>query len=163
MTDVTLPYPRDEAAHVVKATFERTSSISIYEVEGDGTVIVGVTDGGLTSFGEEVIVAFPEARSGAPDGHPETVVSVTAQARRSYNLSANPWKHKAAFIEELHALKGTPVEELELSGDDRDGTADSRNDAEPADVMRLGAKALLLVLLGLSLVVALLMVVAWAL
>lgn len=120
MTDVTLPYPRKEAVRVVKAAFERTDGVRTYDVEAGGDVIVGTTDGGLTSFGEEVLVALPAAETGG-DAEPETVVSVTAQARRSYNISANPWKHKADFLEELHGLKGTPAAELQLDADRGDG------------------------------------------
>lgn len=158
MTDVTLPYPRTEAAEIVKAAFERMADVDTYEVVENGSVIVGKTGGGLTSFGEEVVVAFPEAKTGSvvedTQEKPQTVVSVSAQAQSTYNLSANPWKHKTDFVSQLHELKGTPINEIEIKkdigGDDETTTSESSSDS--ADAMLLGAKFMLVIFLGLLLI-----------
>jgi hypothetical protein len=160
MTDFTIPYPPHEAAHIVKAAFERMPSVSTYEVERDGEVIVGITDGGLTSFGEEIVVSFPEAHPDDGDADPATVISVMAQPRRAHNLNANPWKHKADFIEELESLKGTPAADLELA-ENLESTSTDDVDVAEAEVFRLGFKVMILVVLGLSIVMALIAAVAW--
>lgn len=171
MTKVTVPHAREDAPDVVEAALERTDCISMVEVETGGDVLVGVTNGRLTSFGEEVVVELPpdddsETLADATrlnvenldsGEEPRTVVSVTAHARKSYNLSANPSKSKSDFIETLHEVKHEPVEELRGSVDqDGDDTATDgaslENEEKPvdsADVMVLGAKFMFLAFLVL--------------
>lgn len=152
MTDVTLQYARPEATELVMATFETMSSVRSYEVEEDGRIIVGIVDGGFTSFGEEVIVALPED----PDAASETTISVTAQPRIRHNISANPWKYKSKFLDQLSELEGNSVDELSESTPDREkrsseSTGGTRGErpGDTSTAMVVGAKLMLLLLLGM--------------
>lgn len=164
MTDVDLEYSRTEAVELVEAAFENMPSVSYYEVDEGGEIVVGTTSSGITSFGEEIIVEIPRSEDEA-----RTTITVRARQKVRFATGGNPWRYKSEFLEELRKLRERPIDELRERGapvgnERNDAAIDELSPAERAELeseaMIETAKVLLVLLAGLIALGALLVAVA---
>lgn len=168
MSTVELETDRAGAERLVRTALERTEGIRGYSAEGD-TFVVEFAGFGST-FGQRMAVRFDE---GTPE---RTTLEVTAARTSPFAFTANPWKHKAAFLEQLRAVRSDPAavsdaeERRATAADGIVGVEDGPTtaDAEPmsesvpsAELETLRAVKLLLAVL--LVVVGAVLVTAWLL
>lgn len=112
MTELELDGSRDEAIQVVEATLLRMTDVISWEM--DDNVIVVRLSGGATSFGERLFIEIVDETTA--DGL--TRLRVTADRRFGLDATANPWKHKAAFLETFSDVRTTPASKLDAESPD---------------------------------------------
>lgn len=144
---IDVEYPRDEAVLLVKAAFERTDGVKQYHDDGDR--VLAKTRVGVTSWGEQVVVEYSEQ----PAGERRTTLSVDSGRELWTNVTANPQRYEARFLDELEALRGRDAEEFRESLDRRSSAGLSKEVASAGELRNGWSIAvgvvLLVTLLGL--------------
>lgn len=168
MTELTIETSRDQTKALVKLALDNTPNIVSYDEEDD--TIVAHAGGTATSFGEEIIVQFPgepaKGDEGATDDE-HTTIDVTAHRSKSFNMTANPWKRKSDFLEELrrlrefgrngsfeHVLEQASADEgaedgaadEDESGAEADAASEEPGEIDESDVLLLAAKVMFIML-----------------
>lgn len=144
MTDIELPSPPSAARQVVKVALDETPAVTAYS--DDGGVITARTSGGASSFGELILVELPVT----DDDAETTTVSVTARRQVGFNVTANPWKQKAAVLEQLREHREFAVDTLPPGGEKEVESVDESEPVEPG-VLSSVARVVMVMLLGLLL------------
>lgn len=165
MSEIELQYPRDDAIRMVLWAFENVRTLSSYRIDDREGVVTARMRGSVASLGTEITVSIPYEQPGD-----RTVISVKANRRLGLDRNANPWKHKAEFVQELNELRGRPVSEIPIvraedkneGGSNGDDPPPPESDRVHMDMINEGTKLIArLVVLGLGLmaIVALLALV----
>lgn len=159
MTTLELDVGREGAERLVEAALRRTEGVDGFTREDDRFVVS--FEGMTASFGQRLTVAFADAED-------STSLDVQAYRTSPFAFTANPWRRKADFLEELRRIRDDPQERSRIergeveSPEERSPADDAEPEpVDPADLQTLRAIKLLLAVVGT--VVLLVLGAAWVL
>lgn len=169
MSTIELAAGREEAERLVGTALLRTEGVQGYRLDGDTFV---VQFNGRRSFGQRLAVRFEAAEGGG------TTLVVTANRTSPFAFTANPWRRKADFLEELRRIREDPDERARIERGDADLAADGHGvedgevwpaDADTGDVGQVDPtelrtlNAIKILLTVVLVVLGLVLVAAWLL
>jgi len=130
MTSLILPYERENAKTVVKATFEMVDGVDNYVDEGQR--VVGKQDASLMGGnGAKVTVDVPEVQS----NEDSTEISVSAEKNVQIDMSTDEGELESEFLTIVNTLREKEFEEIL---DAMDGHVDASNTKEVTSAAEFG-------------------------